>query len=453
MGRIFRLALCVLAILALPLAGTAAAQEDLSGTSYMTPFPEGDIYKLQIYGDAYADGLLAGLSESFTRDSRVAILHKPRALSGLGRPEFDDEIRSEETQPREVVHIGVIMIGAGDRFALRLATGRRLAFGSEEWREEYGRRVDRLIKALKRQKIALYWIGLPIMRRSDANDDAQMINDIVREKAYLNGIKFIDIRAQFADEAGNYSAYGPDLTGKNRLLRESDGVLFTSAGDRKLAHFVEQEIKRDLIEARNQRAIPLAGNEGEQMRVSAQRPKSTPESDGAWKGTVNAVKEAKAGRQTNTTPGFTQPAQGQAGDSSSEPRADNGRITLKSVAAGGREEAVTLDLPRPAIPSAVIALITRKESSDRPSQMGDVVADEVGGGLVVLSSITAASGSGGSTRRTAPSQSPYYQVFIKGERLAAKPGRADDFTWPRTEPDLGNAPTLPARRTLRAPRS
>ena len=62
MGRIFRLALCVFAILALPLAGTAAAQEDLSGTSYMTPFPEGDIYKLQIYGDAYADGLLAGLS-------------------------------------------------------------------------------------------------------------------------------------------------------------------------------------------------------------------------------------------------------------------------------------------------------------------------------------------------------------------------------------------------------
>ena len=49
---------------------------------------------------------------------------------------------------------------------------------------------------------------------------------------------------------------------------------------------------------------------------------------------------------------------------------------------------MTLELPRPAIPAAVIALITRKDTGDRPSQMGDVVADDVGGGLVVLSSIT-----------------------------------------------------------------
>jgi uncharacterized protein len=453
MGQTVLLALWVLSILALPLASSAVAQEDLSGTSYITPFPEGDTYKLQTYGDAYAEGLLAGLTESFAGDTRVALVHKSRTLAGISRAEFDDEIRTEETQPREMAHIGVIMIGAGDRFALRLATGRRLAIGSEEWREEYGRRVDRLIKTLKRQKVALYWIGLPIMRRSDANDDGQLINNIVREKAYLNGIKFIDIRAQFADESGNYSAYGPDLAGKSRLLRDSDGVLFTAAGNRKLAHFVEQEIKRDLIEARNERAIPLAGNENEQKRVSAQRPKSTPEGDSAWKGTVNAVKEATGGRPTAPVPAFITQS-GQAADTSSEQKADNGRITLKSIAAGGREEAVTLELPRPAIPSAVIALITRKESSDRPSQMGDAVADEVGGGLVVLSSITAATtGPGGSVRRTATSQSPYYQVFIKGERLAAKPGRADDFTWPRTEPDLGIATVLPPRRALRPPRS
>ena len=59
------------------------------------------------------------------------------------------------------------------------------------------------------------------------NEAAQTMNDIVREKAYLNGAKFIDIQAHFADEAGNYAPYGPDITGKQRLLREADGVLFT----------------------------------------------------------------------------------------------------------------------------------------------------------------------------------------------------------------------------------
>jgi uncharacterized protein len=425
---------------------SAAAQDEAAGTSYVNPFPPGDVYKLQAYGDAFAEGLLSGLSESLAGDTRLQLQRRHRAISGIARYDFDDEVRTEEAPGREAMHIGVIMIGYGDRISIRNpTTGRRIGIESEEWREEYGRRVDRLIKALKRQGIALYWIGLPILRRSDANDDAQMINNIVREKAYLNGIKFIDVQAQFADEAGNYAAYGPDLTGKSRLLRENDGILFTPAGYRKLAHFVEQEIKRDLTQARNERAIPLAGTEAEQKRIASQRPRSAPEGDGGWKGTVNAVKEAKAGGQPKSQ-GPTQPVQTQPDP---EQKAENGRITLKSIGANGREESVTLDIPRPAIPSAVIALMTRKESSDRASQMGDVVADDVGGGLVVLSSITpSGSGPGGVARRMAPSQTPYYQVLVKGERAVPKPGRADDFSWPRADADLGisNLTNQPVRR-------
>src|SRR4029079_3009853 len=139
---------------------------------------------------------------------------------------------------------------------------------------------------------------------------------------------------------------------------------------------------------------------------------------------------------------------------SNDQKADNGRITLRSIGAGGREEAVTVDIPRPAIPSAVVALMTRKESSDRPSQMGDVVADDVGDGLVVLSSITPATTTGTAPgRRLAPSLSPYYQVLIKGERLAAKPGRADDFSWPRAEPEVVVEPPAAKRRQRPPPRA
>ena len=47
------------------LGGTriAAAQDVPSGTSYLTPFPEGDTYKLQVYGDAFAEGLVDGLAK------------------------------------------------------------------------------------------------------------------------------------------------------------------------------------------------------------------------------------------------------------------------------------------------------------------------------------------------------------------------------------------------------
>jgi hypothetical protein len=212
-------------------------------------------------------------------------------------------------------------------------------------------------------------------------------------------------------------------------------VLFSWAGYRKLAHFVEREIRRDVTQARSERNIPLAGAETEQRRIAALRP--TPEQESDWKGTVSAERpeQAKAAAPSAV-------AIGPRG----EQKADNGRIQLRMKNAAGREENVTLELPRPAIPAAVIQLITRKDTGERASPMGDALADDIGGGLVVLSSITPEAGAVGLPRRASPSQ-PYYQVWIKGERLPPRPGRSDDFTWPRPDPaiDVGPMPRRPVR--------
>ena len=195
----------------------------------------------------------------------------------------------------------------------------------------------------------------------------------------------------------------------------------------------------------------MAGAETEQKRIAAQRPRREP--DASWKGTVTPSKEAKTATLPKTDATTAQTAA--TFDAFGEQKADNGRISLKTVSPGGREETVTLELPRPAIAAAVIQLITRKDTGDRPSLMGDVLADDVGGGLVVLSSVTpAAPGPGGGARRVSPGQ-PYYQVWIKGERLPPRPGRADDFTWPRVDPEIVGIPEpRPGRTPLKtAPRS
>jgi hypothetical protein len=438
----FALFALLAALVALP-ATTASAQEDFSGTTYITPYPEGDTYRLQVYGDAFASGLLDGLVDALSDDARLQIQRKHRSLPGLIRPDLEDELKAEEAN-REPLHVAVVMVGVNDRYNIRLSARDRFVVGTDEWREEYGRRVDRVIKTLKKRGAAVYWVGQPIMRRADANEPAQVMNDVVREKAYLNSIKYIDITAQFADEAGNYTPYGPDLAGKQRLVREADGVLFTWAGYRKLAHFVEREIKRDLTQARSDRSIPLAGAETEQKRIAAQRPRREP--DAGWKGTVTPNKETKTAALPK---GDSQPAS--TFDAFGEQKADNGRISLKTISPGGREETVTLELPRPAIAAAVIQLITRKDTGDRPSQMGDVLADDVGGGLVVLSSVTPAAPGPGGARRVSPGQ-PYYQVWIKGERLPPRPGRADDFSWPRVDPEIVGLPEpRPTRAPLKAP--
>jgi hypothetical protein len=81
--------------------------------------------------------------------------------------------------------------------------------------------------------------------------------------------------------------------------------------------------------------------------------------------------------------------------------------------------------------------------------MGDILVDQIPGGLTVMSSIVPPRGSD-SRRRLSPTQTPYFRVFERGERLVPKPGRVDDFAWPRQQaavqvaPDLGEPPPAPS---------
>ncbi|HEX5998544.1 MAG TPA: DUF459 domain-containing protein [Hyphomicrobiaceae bacterium] len=435
-----------MALLLVLIAG-APAQEQFPGSSYITPFPAGDVYRMQVYGDVFGQGLLDGLIDVFSGDLRIQLQRRRRPLAGITRSEFDAEIKVEEAS-QDTVHIAVVMVGYNDRYNIRVSPREVLPVGSAAWREQYGRRADRLMKTLRKRGAAVYWVGLPIMRRPEVNEPAQAINDVVREKAYLNGIKYIDITAHFADEAGNYTPYGPDISGQQRIVREPDGVQFTWAGNRKLAHFVEREIKRDLTQARAERSIPLAGTEAEQKRILALRPRP-PGGGPAGKGSTAGAAKPGTGKAGAKAPSKTSPS-GSAIDAAGDAKADNGRISLRTVAAsGGREETVTLELPRPSIPAAMLQLITRRDNGERASAMGDSLADDVGGGLVLLSSVTPTGGPG-LRRKAAPGQ-PYYQVWFKGERLPPKPGRSDDFAWPR--PDGSEAavenPLLPPDRPVK----
>lgn len=415
-----------LAILLLTIVGCAvsaprpsAAQDADTGGAFINPFPAGDIYKVVIIGDDLAEGLAAGVAQAFQSDGRVAIQARPFMINGLMRQDFDEKlVQLEEDLKTSAPHVALIMLGAWDRVTIRDASGKRLAVGSPTWRAEYGARGDRLMKALKRRNVAAYWVGLPIVRRADANADAQMMNDIMRERIYLNGMKYIDAYAGFTDENGSYSAYGPDITGKIRLLRQGDGVYFTMDGYRKLAHFVEQEMRRDLTNAKELRNVPLEGDTDEQAKINPDKPKL------AAPVTKDDAVSAKD-RLTQQATGDTKiPADG-------EQKADNGKINLRIIDAGGREEVVSLDVVRPAIPASVIALVTRRESPDRLSQLGEPILDQISGGLTVMSTVALATGPATGGKRLAPSQAPYFRVLFKGERLTPKPGRADDLTWPR----------------------
>lgn len=414
-------------------AGPVRAQIAEAATG--APFPDLESYRVQVYGDTLAEGLQAGLADALSTEPRLQLQRRSRPLQGLLRGEFEDELKAIEAEVgRETPNIAVILLGLNDRVPLRAPNGRRFAVGADEWRGEYGRRLDKLMRLFRGKSVAVYWVGLPIMRRQDIADDAQMMGGVVRERALANGARFLDVLPSFANVDGTFTTYGPDVTGKNRMLRDQDGVHFTAAGYRKLAFFVEREIKRDMGQARAEKPIPLAGDEAEQKRIRPVKASAQPGAT-ARGGTASGRQTAKS---VEVSEGDLPP--------------DDARVTIRQTGPRGQEEsAVTLEISRPAIPAAVVALVTRRESADKASQLGDPVMTEIGAGVTVISSITPSGEAGQDRRQQSPTNSLYYRVLIKGERLPPKPGRSDDLPWPREEvlpaapqPVAAPAPVRPA---------
>jgi hypothetical protein len=408
--------IAILSALLLVRAIPASAQDNGLGGSFINPFPENDTYQVQVVGDWLAEGLMAGLGEAFSTGPGVVVSKKRYDLPALILNRTDSDLNAlEQAFANDPSHIAIVMLGAQDRYNV----GPRQASGQQgDWRNEYGARVDRVMKILRKGGRAVYWVGLPNMRRWQDNERAQLMNDVFRERAYLNGVRYIDAYASFIDEGGGYSDYGPDITGKVARLRDTDGVHFTDIGYRKLAHFVERDLRRDLAQAKDERAVPLAGDDAEQARVNPDRARLKAEAAPAPAGQKPKPKEASAVPPPDET--------------GREQKAETGKVDIKVAAPGGTEQIVSIDIVRPAIPASVVALVTRKQSPDKAAQMGDILVDQIPGGLTVMSSIVPPRGSDG-RHRLSPTQTPYFRVFERGDRLPSKPGRADDFTWPRPQ--------------------
>jgi hypothetical protein len=127
-------------------------------------------------------------------------------------------------------------------------------FRSDRWAELYSKRIDETIAALKSKSVPVFWVGLPAIRGTRSTADVLYLNDLFRARAEKAGITYIDVWDGFVDEGGRYSQQGPDLEGQTRRLRSGDGVHFTKFGARKLAHYVEREIRRLM----QNRAVPVA---------------------------------------------------------------------------------------------------------------------------------------------------------------------------------------------------
>lgn len=129
-------------------------------------------------------------------------------------------------------------------------------FRDERWIELYGKKIEELANILKSKGVPVLWVGLPAVRGPKGTADTLFLDSLYREGAAKAGITYVDGWDGFVDEGGRFLQKGPDFEGQIRQLRSSDGVYFTKAGARKLAHYVEREITRVLAGRSGPIALP-----------------------------------------------------------------------------------------------------------------------------------------------------------------------------------------------------
>jgi hypothetical protein len=266
-----------------------------------------------VMGDGMADWLAYGLEDIFADSPEIAILRKNKSRSGLLRYEQKGDLDwwhvARDVLSQEKANYVVMMLGVGDRQNIRekdLAReadkkkakdrqdkpdtdqnaqnkdstpdnetedpdqpsivapepqpGKKangvLEFRTDEWAAIYSRRIDDTIAALKSKGVPVFWVGLPSIRGTRSTVDAVYLNDLFRARAERAGAVYIDVWDGFVDEAGKYSNFGPDFEGQVRRLRSGDGTYFTKYGARKLAHYVERELRRYMSNRALQVSLP-----------------------------------------------------------------------------------------------------------------------------------------------------------------------------------------------------
>jgi hypothetical protein len=129
-------------------------------------------------------------------------------------------------------------------------------FREERWVELYTKKIEDMVAVLKSKGVPVLWVGLPAIRGPKATSDMLFLDALYRDVAGKTGITYVDVWDGFVDEAGRFAQQGPDFEGQTRRLRSNDGVYFTKAGARKLAHYTEREIRRVLATRSGPIALP-----------------------------------------------------------------------------------------------------------------------------------------------------------------------------------------------------
>src|SRR6266545_4846722 len=192
-------------------------------------------------GDSIGEDLAVGLARALSGRKAFVLKTDAREATGLARPDYFDWAYQVAVDMRQFrPDIVVAAFGANDGQSF-LAGGHGVRIGTAEWRRIYRQRAGRVMAEVTASGWPLIWVGMPPMAAPRLSRNMAMIDGLVRaEAASHRGVIYVHSWDLLAGPSGGYSAYLPSSSGRQELVRTSDGIHLTSAGLDRLASAVMQ---------------------------------------------------------------------------------------------------------------------------------------------------------------------------------------------------------------------
>jgi len=201
--------------------------------------------RIGVFGDSMADGLYAGLYRDLQDQPNLSVAKFSQVSTGLSRYDYVDiQARTRSQLDAQPVDVAVILFGTND--AQGIDTGGVVhMFGTDGWKAAYAKRIDDLVNLLRSRDVAVYWVGLPRMKRDSFDGRMMLINGVVEARMRALGVPYIETVALTSNGDGGYEAYLPNDRGRRVLMRANDGIHMSMAGYLRMSGPVAARLKRD----------------------------------------------------------------------------------------------------------------------------------------------------------------------------------------------------------------
>ena len=197
--------------------------------------------KVFFAGDSLMQGVAPFVQKSLKQQYGIESVNLSKQSTGLSYPKFFDWPKTIEETLQKHPEISVLAVFLGPNDPWDFPVGKQyLKFASDEWAQEYLKRVDRILEAAHTHHVQVVWLGIPYMKKAKLDGQMRYLDKLLSE--HLEGKIILIPTAHTLSGGEDRYTDSVNVNGKSVRYRSKDGIHFTAEGQKLLAEKIMEKL-------------------------------------------------------------------------------------------------------------------------------------------------------------------------------------------------------------------